>query len=190
MREGGFAAPDEPLDAGGLRKLAAARLGIGTYDAVLASPARAAGQTASGLGLAAAADERLRDMAFGKWAGLRFEQVHAGDLAGLTAWLADPGRGAPGGESIQDVRDRLAGWIAEQEQRAQTVLAITHPMIVRAVLAATLDVPDAAVMRFDVAPLSVATLSYRGGWRLQALGCRAWRCEPDVMPLADRDDLS
>lgn len=170
MRQGGFAALDEPLDTDGVRKLAAVRLDIGKIDHVLTSPAKAAEQTATGLCLPASIDERLRDVGFGQWTGLTFEEVHRQDADGLAAWLAGPEQGAPGGECMTELQTRLGGWLADQEGRHPALLAITHPMIVRGILAAALDLPAAAVMRFDIAPLSRAVLSYHHGWRLQAMG--------------------
>lgn len=170
MREGGFAGADEPLDADGLRKAEAVRLDTGKYDVVVASPAEAARQTATALGLACSVDERLRDIDHGRWRGLSFGQVHVQDPDGLAAWIANPGEGAPGGESIASARKRVSGWLAEQQGRSQAVMAVTHPMIVRAALSAALGLPAEAVMRFDVAPLSVTVLSHHQGWRLQAMG--------------------
>jgi broad specificity phosphatase PhoE len=170
MREGGFAGADEPPDAAGLRKVSAAALDVGRYDAVLVSPAEAAKQTAAALGLSFLVDERLRDIGHGHWQGLSFAQVHAQDPNALAAWIADPAQGAPGGESMASLRARMSHWLAGQEAQSRALVAITHPMIIRAVLSVALGLPDEVVMRFDIAPLSVSVLSYNRGWRLQAMG--------------------
>lgn len=170
MREGRFPNSWEALDDGGLRKLADVRQAIGIHDLVFTSPAKAASQTADTLGFTAPADERLRDIDTGSWAGLSLEQVHGQDEASLAAWLARPEHGVPGGESLQDVEARISCWLAELVKHSCSILAITHPMVVRAALAACLELPQSSVMRFDVAPLSLTILSYNRVWRLQSMG--------------------
>lgn len=170
MRAGGFPAPDEPLDKGARRKLADARPALGTYDRIFASPAPAAGQTAAAAGVTPVTDDRLRDIGLGSWAGLGFEQVQTRDPAAFAAWLARPEEGVPGGESMAQVRGRVAEWLAQQAGSSSAILAITHPMVVRAALGHCLELPPASVMRFDIAPLSRVVLSHNRVWRLQTLG--------------------
>lgn len=166
MRVGGFATHDEGLDAGGLEKAAARRLQAAAW---LTSPALAARQTADALGVSAVVDAALRDIDHGAWAGMTFEQVQAADPAGLAAWLADPARGAPGGEGLAEVRARLADWLQIRAQASSPVVAVTHPMVVRAAIAEALHLPSAAALRIDIAPLSATTLSFNRAWRLQAI---------------------
>lgn len=167
MRVGAFPTHEDSLDAGGLRKAGARRLGASVW---LASPALAAQQTAEALGGSATVNEALRDIDHGAWSGLTFEEVQAADPAGLAAWLADPARGAPGGEDLAEVRARLADWLQPQAQSASPVVAVTHPMVIRAAIAEALDLPSAAALRIDIAPLSAAILSFNRAWRLQAIG--------------------
>lgn len=169
MRAGAFPRPDEALDDGGLSKAAKSMFGARTATWVR-SPALAAQQTAEALGVSATVDEALRDIDHGSWAGLTFEQVQAADPAGLSAWLADPARGAPGGEGLAEVRARLADWLQAQAQSNSPVVAITHPMVIRAAIAEALDMPSAAALRIDIAPLSAATMSFNLAWRLRAIG--------------------
>ncbi|MGN6123861.1 MAG: histidine phosphatase family protein [Sphingomonas oligoaromativorans] len=167
-RTGGFPAPDEPLDAGGLAKARARRIGR-TPALVLRSPAQAAAGTAEALGIGAIAEPRLADADFGGWAGRALAGLHGEDAVALGRWMRDPQAGVPGGESLDEVRARVRPWLAEMAERGEAVLAISHAMTIRAVLAEALDLPGAAVMRFDVAPLSLATLSFHRGWRLQQI---------------------
>ena len=166
MRVGAFPTREEGLDAGSLRKAGARRLEASVW---LTSPALAAQQTAAALGVSATVDEALRDIDHGSWAGLTFEDVQAADPAGLAVWLANPARGAPGGEGLAEVRARVAGWLRPQAQSNSSVVAVTHPMVIRAAIAETLDMPSAATLRIDIAPLSAVVLSFNGVWRLQAI---------------------
>jgi broad specificity phosphatase PhoE len=171
MRTGGFAAPDEPLDDGGLQKAVVLSKGTRRSEAArwLTSPALAARQTAQALGATAEVDAALRDIAHGDWAGLSFEAVQAADSTRLAAWLADPALGAPGGEGLDAVRARLADWLERQAQSRSRVVAVSHPMVIRAALAEALDLPCAAALRIDIAPLSEVVLSFNRVWRLQAI---------------------
>jgi len=166
MRVGAFPARAEGLDSGGLKK---ARVGRLAASAWLTSPALAARQTAEALGLSPTVDEGLRDIDHGSWTGQTFEQVQAVDPVGLAAWLADPARGAPAGESLADLRARLGEWLQRQAQSAAPVAAITHPMVIRALIAEALEMPSAAALRIDIAPLSAVKLSFNHAWRLQAI---------------------
>jgi broad specificity phosphatase PhoE len=162
-RRGGFPCPGEGLDAPGVR--AAAALRPPRTGALRVSPARAPMETAARFG-EARVDPALRDMDHGDWTGRLFADL---DPAALGAWLQTPAAGAPGGESLDTVVARMAAWLGTVRDHGQDVLAVTHPMVVRAALAAALDLPAAATLRIDIAPLSAATLSFNGLWRLQAL---------------------
>ena len=165
MRQGAFPAPDEPPDAGGLQRLTGRAWTGGGF----ASPARAARETAERLGVAARADEALRDIDHGAWTGRSFTEVQAAEPGAFAAWLADPAVGAPGGEGLAAVCARVRPWLAARAEAGGRTIAVTHPMVVRAAVAAALDLPPPAVLRIDVAPLSTLTLSFNRVWRLQAL---------------------
>ncbi len=170
LRAGGFPAPEEPAEEAALRRLADQPLDIGRCDRAAIAPSRAARETAGSLGIAADVDERLRDTGWGAWSGRGFAEVQAAAPNALAAWLASPGAAVPGGEAMDAVVARTAGWLAEQAAGSGAVLAITHAMVIRAALAAALDLPVAGVMRIDIAPLSLTRLSFHRGWRLQGLG--------------------
>ncbi|MET0137451.1 MAG: histidine phosphatase family protein [Sphingobium sp.] len=168
MRLGGFPSATEPLDDGGLQK-AGSRM-IGRHDRIQASPAAAAQQTADALGIAAIPDERLRDRDAGEWAGMSLEAIYARAPDALGAWMVQPEAATAGGETLATVRNRMAEWLADQATQGGSVLAVTHPMTIRAALSASLDLPLSGVLRIDIAPLSITTLSWNRVWRLQGLG--------------------
>lgn len=162
MRTGGFASPDEPLDEAGVRAVARLQPSKTT---VLTSPALAARQTAAAFG-EGAIEDALRDIDHGAWTGRTFAEL---DPAALVAWLADPAAGAPGGEPLAAVVARLGVWLAATAERTAPLIAVTHPMVIRAALAAALELPPAATLRIDIAPLSQMQLSFNRVWRLQGL---------------------
>jgi broad specificity phosphatase PhoE len=170
-RIGAFPAPDEPLDEGGARKAAAFRLNGPKPDIVVVSPSRAATETADALGFEAAQEPCLADLDFGDWSGRSLADVEAREGLALPAWLADPARALPGGESMAELVVRVGGWLDRHAGIDRTILGITHPAVMRAAIAHCLSMPVASVMRIDAAPLSALRLSFHGQWRLQEL-CR------------------
>ncbi len=171
MRQGRFVPDDEALDAPALAALE--ELGRGRFgwaDCILASPLLRAADTARRLELAAVAEPALREARAGSWAGLRLDQV---DPALASRWLSDPEAAPPDGESEAALGLRVADWLAGAPRLGDQVLVVTHPAVVRAILAAALDLPAMASRQLDVAPLTVAQLSWRWGWRLQRLGVPA-----------------
>ena len=166
MREGVFPGHEDSVDAGGLAKVKARRA---EQRNCLTSPSLAARQTADALGIVATTDMALRDMDHGDWAGRAFDTLHADRPDLFANWMADPASGVPGGESLAAVRDRMADWLANQCAGGEDRLAITHPMVIRATIAAALDIPPEATLRIDIAPLSQVHLSWNRVWRLQGI---------------------
>nr|BFE72313.1 hypothetical protein GCM10020092_056140 [Actinoplanes digitatis] len=84
---------------------------------------------------------------------------------GLQAWLTDPCAAPHGGESLAAVRLRAGTWL--DRQAGLRVVAVAHPVLVRAMLTHALGLPDDAVWQLDVAPLSLTRLTHRSGrWHL------------------------
>lgn len=164
-RTGGFAGPDEPLDAGGLRD--AARAGHDGATPIGCSPALAAQQTGQAMALPFAVEAALGDIDHGEWTGQCFDALPPQALAD---WIANPTGGAPGGETMTQVQQRIGPWIDHVAGRAGAWCAITHPMVVRVALAHILDAPPRAMLAIDLAPLSRTRLSFNRRWRLQGIG--------------------
>ncbi|GGE71759.1 histidine phosphatase family protein [Sphingomonas prati] len=165
-RVGGFADPDEPLDDGGRAKAGAVVIDGPVPSRCFVSPGRAAVETAELIGLDAVVEPALADIDHGDWRGKGFAEI---EPAGLMRWLAAPEAGAPGGETLADVVARVAPWLDGLCDADGTVLAVTHAMVVRAVLVHSIGLPAAAAMAIDVGPLSQTVLSSNGRWRLQGL---------------------
>lgn len=169
MRTGGFPTRTERLDASAERRLR--KRSDMRFDRVLSSPDPAARQTAEALADEPEIVEALHDMDHGAWADRLFADVHAEKAAAFEAWLAQPWKGTPDGESFIDVRARVSAWIDCVIETDETLAIVTHPMVVRGFLACTIGLPADAVMRIDIAPLTATTLSrHRRVWRLQRLG--------------------
>lgn len=166
MREGAFPQLDDPIDDGGVTKAQMLRLKPSNC---LTSPSLAARQTADALGILAQTDVALRDMDHGDWAGITFARLHHDSPEQFALWMADPTSGAPSGEPLSAVCDRIKAWLNDMSSEDGERLAITHPMVIRAAIAAALDIPPEATLRIDIAPLTQVHLSWNRVWRLQSI---------------------
>ncbi|KAE8761795.1 histidine phosphatase family protein [Paraburkholderia madseniana] len=182
MRAGRFPA-DDPLDARGLAEAAAARARLSIPDdaAVFVSPAVCARDTASALGLGAAAlgqgtsvDKGLADMHYGLWHGRRLADLALEASHDLATWTHDPDAAAHGGESFSQLVKRVGQWLdalngALSEGvilgNTQNVVAVTHAPVIRAAIVHALGAPPAVFPRIEIAPLSMVELRRsRRGW--------------------------
>jgi broad specificity phosphatase PhoE len=116
------------------------------------SPAVPARQTAEALGLAAAPVAVLGD------------------------------RDADGGESLDDLVGRVAGWLALHEVDHGTRAAVRHVAVIRAAVLAALGASPAVFAAIDVAPCCVTELGLRdGAWHVTRVN---W--EPALLHIPQR----
>ncbi len=133
---------------------------------VLTAPERRACETAAWLSGRAQVEPALADCDLGRWQGLALKQLQAEQPQALAQWLQDPASTVHGGESFAALCQRLAAWLAAFDRPGEW-LAVTHPMVMRAVLVQVLGCPMSASQRIDVLPLSRLELSFTGQWRLR-----------------------
>jgi broad specificity phosphatase PhoE len=92
------------------------RLSAVRFDRVITSPLFRARETAEIIvpGVDVEADPRLKEMDYGDWEGLTYEQIEERDAAGRREWELAPDRLAcPGGESGNDVADRVRAFLVD-----------------------------------------------------------------------------
>jgi broad specificity phosphatase PhoE len=169
MREGAFGSPDEPLDEGGLGKIALYRLSGPDPERLVTSPALAARQTADALLAGAFVEPAIGDIDSGAWRERTIADLSANEPEAFSLWMFDPARGAPEGETMGQLMVRVADWLEEQAQSDGRIVAVTHASVIRAAIALILDVPAKAGFNIDIAPLSATVLSFNRRWRLQEL---------------------
>jgi ribonuclease H / adenosylcobalamin/alpha-ribazole phosphatase len=154
---------DAPLTETGVRQAVAAakRLASAGIDAIVASPlqrtVRTAEEVAAVTGVPVLTDEGFRETDFGAWEGLTFAEVRERWPSELTTWLADPSVAPPGGESFDQVSERVTAALHRilAERAHQTVLIVSHVTPIKTLVAAALLAPPAALyrMHLDVAAL-------------------------------------
>jgi broad specificity phosphatase PhoE len=162
---------DDSLDEVGTAKARGFAGRIEHVDHCWASPALRARETAAALGLTAVVDERLRDCNFGRWTGMKLPQVLLREPRKLVSWMRDPSSAPHGGESIQDVLERVAAWIGERGRDRGHTVAITHAAVIRAAIVHAIGAQLPCFWRIDVLPLSQTELRTNGRrWVLRSMG--------------------
>ncbi|WP_248738900.1 histidine phosphatase family protein [Pseudomonas sp. MWU12-2029] len=158
---------DEPVEESALASdLLATRFAIPRR--LICGPELRTRQTAEGFGHDATVDEALRDCDWGRWQGLSIKDLQRNEPEALQAWLDDPGAAPHGGESVAQLGERVAGWLATLQTTPGHVVAVTHPFIIRAALMQVMQ--GQAFHSIDVEPLAVVELSFFGRWRLRLSG--------------------
>lgn len=135
---------------------------------LVCGPEQRTRQTAELIGSDASIVEALQDCNFGRWNGVRIDDLHKTDPEALQAWLDDPRSAPHGGESVAQLAERVVHWLTTLEAMPGHVVAVTHPFVIRAALTHVLQSP--AFNLIDIEPLSVIELRFNGRWRLRLTG--------------------
>jgi alpha-ribazole phosphatase len=102
----------------------------------------------------------LREVDFGRWENLSFEEIQKSDPERLDRWAAfDRQFSFPGGECLGDFLARVRR-VARQIVSAphQTILVVTHGGVIRALLCHFLGLHPRRYVLFDVRPASLAVI--------------------------------
>ena len=148
-----------------------ARRGVSDTNPAWTAPGAAASQTAVLLGLPWATDQGLRGPDFGAWQGRMLDDVGVSEPEAMAAWARDVTAAPHGGESLAKLVTRLRDDVllrAATSTAAARTVAIAPSLVVRALIVGALELPESAVLRLDVEPWSVTTLTHHGGrWNLR-----------------------
>jgi len=134
---------------------------------VLCGPEVRTWQTAMFFAESPQVEEALRDCDLGRWRGQGLDEVQLAEPDALQAWLTDTTAAPHGGESVEQLCERVGQWLRSLEQTPGHVLAVTHPFVIRAALLYAMQGPLAMFNRIDVEPLSATELRFNGVWRLR-----------------------
>lgn len=84
-------------------------------------------------------DDQLRELNYGHWEGLLASELPSVDPVGLAEKARDPYRWRPrGGESYQDLHDRVVRWLATLERNT---IAVSHGGVSRVARGGVLKLP-------------------------------------------------
>ncbi|HHY81901.1 MAG TPA: histidine phosphatase family protein [Clostridiales bacterium] len=135
-----------------------------SFDVVLTSPLKRAIQTAQVIGRDYMKDLRLCEMDFGIFEGLRYQDAVKKYPEYMEKWNADYlNYKIPGGESLNDVYDRVEDFINSLRGVYEKVLVITHGGVIRCALSLMLSNRD-HFYRFRVDHGSISIASFDGDY--------------------------
>ena len=154
---------DAPLSERSLLLAGAAAAALPPHERAFRAPSIRCSQTADTVGLAAATEPALRDLAAGTWCGRTLDEVAASDPDGFTAWFTDPDAAPHGGESVRQLCRRTANWLSSVTPDMDSAVAVTEAAVVRAAIIHALGVPARAFWHLAVPPLSMISLTRRDG---------------------------
>lgn len=171
---------DAPLCTEGRRQAASLTEALGPLEGarILSSPllrTRETAEIALGNGRAFSIDEDLREIDFGRWEGMGFDQIAACDPGAVERWTAmEKDFAFPDGEGLQSFRERIGNVAGRMTaDPARTVVAFTHGGVIRVLICHFLGLDTRDFVRFDVQPASLSEFRINGGeWDLFLLNSR------------------
>jgi broad specificity phosphatase PhoE len=115
-----------------------------------------------------AVDDRLIELDYGAFDGLRLGDVGRGDWA---AWRADPSWRPPGGETLVELQERVEAWCEEVAEQATDgdVVAVTHVSPVKAAASWAIGAGPEASWRMSL-PVAAVTRIAPSGPSLHSFG--------------------
>ena len=114
----------------------------------------------------------LREMHYGEWEGLQASEIRERQADLLRDFFTMKLAGAPGGETIEQVRERTAAAVRRIVDRHQDgqVLVVSHGNAIMAMLAELLGMPREATWSFAVANTSITRLQFGRSGRVTLTG--------------------
>jgi len=115
---------------------------------------------------------QFREMHFGRWQGLNYQQIMERYPADLPQWLKNlENFRIPDGESLQDVRHRAIPKLQElvARHRGQEFALVCHGALNRLILAEALHLPLAHLLRIEQEYGCLNIIEYTPSWTLVKL---------------------
>ncbi len=164
---------ESPLSKQGLKQAEKAGLFLGgkDIDGVFCSDLKRAIHTArvigSFCGLEPEATPLLREIHFGRWEGLTYEEIEAGWGDQIKRWFDDPfTRSAPEGETIEQVCARMLAFLEELAAKnpgCRQVAVVSHGGAIRALLQHFLDLDRDSFWDLKIDNASISLVHREGG---------------------------
>jgi alpha-ribazole phosphatase/probable phosphoglycerate mutase len=160
---------DPPLSAQGLAQLPGLNRRLRTFSlaGIFSSDLKRARQTAESIArrrnLQVHSLVSLRELAFGSWEGLDWEQVVQRDSAYAQQWLdLNPALAAPEGEDFEDFRNRIHAAMEQIAAQVQNgcALVVTHAGVIRTFL------QDNDLAQAGAGPGDFAKYDYTSCWEV------------------------
>ncbi len=139
-------------------------------DTVYCSSLKRAAQTAAPLaethGLKAVTVDDLKEIAFGRWEGLSYEEINSQGIGEIDEFFKNPALcHVPGGENFTDVAARVAPFFKQclKEMDEKDIAIVSHGGIIRVLLCLFLEMDLNKIWNFSVGNCSTTALAkWRG----------------------------
>ncbi|GAB4542553.1 MAG: alpha-ribazole phosphatase [Anaerolineales bacterium] len=163
---------DIPLNQTGLlqARQIAARLSREKIDAIYSSNLSRAADSAQAIAdfhkIEIVKDARWRELSFGAWEGLTYEEMNAGWRELVVKWYADPvNTSTPRGETLAQLAARVDSALGElkNKHKDDTVLVVSHSGAIQALLCLALGVDLKRYWQFRVSQTSLTSVGFYGG---------------------------
>lgn len=159
---------DTPLNETGLRQAEqiAKRLSKETIHAIYSSDLSRAANTAQSIAdfhaLEIKKDSRWRELSFGDWEGMTYQEMSASSPELFEAWMKDPLTiSTPNGETLAQLAKRVKAAFNEikREHKDQTVLVVAHSGSLQSLLSVTLGVDLNRYWQFRISQASLSEMN-------------------------------
>ena len=123
------------------------------------------GEALSGIeGVTLSPDERLREIAFGEWDGMSMDSMEIESTQEVAKWRASTSQRPPGGESIQDLEERVSELVSEAvlDNQGRTVVLVTHMMPSRVIAKLAQRSADSTYWNINFAPGGISIYRFFG----------------------------
>lgn len=137
------------------------------YSSTLGRARETAEAIAAAQGLTVREDPAFREMAFGDWEGLAFDDCKAKDPDRYRLWADEPHRFVPpGGETLEDVRTRVLAGLERlrREHDDQSVCLVAHGISARIIILEALGLPLERIWSIHLASTGISELEFRPDW--------------------------
>lgn len=164
-RYGGFI--DTNLSSSGIEEARATTKLIQGKDFsnIYISPLKRAWQTAEIMGVSGKADKRIKEMNFGIFEGLNYQEILQEYPKEAKAWAEDHiNYRIPQGESLKDVYDRVADFITEISKGEGNQLVVTHEGTIKCALCSIFGNPE-YFYRFKVVHCRFTQITLEEGYK-------------------------
>jgi alpha-ribazole phosphatase len=157
---------DIPLNETGRKQAQALaeRLAAEQFDAIYSSDLQRAAETANIICESQIhADTRLREVSFGDWEGLTYDEIKAKHPETLAAWEADIFKNAPpNGETLEGLAARVQSMLDElrEKHQDQRILIVAHGGVLQTLICLALKLPPTMYWQFHLSTASLSEVAF------------------------------
>jgi alpha-ribazole phosphatase len=157
---------DIPLNETGRKQAAvlADRLSADPFDAIYSSDLQRATETAKIICVSQIhPDARLREVNFGDWEGLTYDEIKAKHPETLAAWESDIFKNAPPhGETLEGLSVRVQSMLDELREKYedQNILIVAHGGVLQTLICLALKLPPTMYWQFHLSTASLSEVAF------------------------------